>query len=105
VKLVTELLQVAQYIEDTPYRSTNHMANNREKESIITNVDTRARREWIASALESVRRHMDAATFVPSTVESLGHEAAPMQSLGDSQAPTRPRLYLAWSQGRRRSGT
>ncbi len=83
------------------------MANEHEKEKQkqLTNAHTLARREWIESALESVRRRMDASTFLPSTLESLGHEPV---SLPPPVAPLRkpkPGLYLAWSAGRRRSGT
>ncbi len=80
------------------------MANEHEKQKQISNADTRARREWIESALDCVRRRMDASTFLPSTLESLGHEPAPLQSAEPPALSRRPKLYLAWSEGRRRPG-
>lgn len=85
------------------------MANKYNKNS-IKNADTRARREWIESALESVRAHLDVATFQPSTLESLGHEPQRLKSSNPeflTERCTVPRsgLYLIWSDGERRSGT
>jgi hypothetical protein len=85
------------------------MAKNSEIETIIKNVDTRVRRAWIESALDSVRAHLSASAFMPSTIESLGHEASTQDIRRPAEvaaeAPARPRLYLAWSAGQRRSGT
>ncbi len=77
------------------------MASNYKNKSILKNADTRARREWIESALEKVRTHLDASTFLPSTVESLGHEPAPAPH-PLRRAEDKPHLYLACSEGRRR---
>ena len=70
----------------------------------ITNGETLARRAWIESALESVRNHLDATTFVPPTAESIGHEPAPSGRQVRPQA-AQPHLHLVWSDGedRRRS--
>jgi len=98
---------------------------NKYNNNSIKNADTRARREWIASALESVRAHLNVSTFQTSTLESQGHEyeGHEYQSLeyqglecqgseypganavSPHQPAARPGLYLAWSDGRRRSGT
>jgi hypothetical protein len=77
------------------------MANNYKNEPIIKNADTRARREWIESALEKVKTHLDASAYLPSTVESLGHEAAPAPH-PQRRAEDKPHLYLAWSESQRR---
>jgi len=79
------------------------MANKYNKNS-IKNADTRARREWIESALDSVRLHLDVSTFQTSNVESQGHEYQRPEAV-QAQAAVKPRLYLAWSDGQRRSGT
>jgi hypothetical protein len=74
---------------------------NKYNKNPIKNADTRARREWIASALESVRAHLDVSTFQTSTLESQGHERYEPGARPDAK----PSLYLAWSNGQRRSGT
>ena len=86
------------------------MSTKNETKSIIKNEDTRARRAWIDSALASVRSRLDASAFVPSTLESLGHDEAgkPESDTAQDVVPEpaqRPRLYVAWSNGQRRSGT
>lgn len=83
------------------------MANTYDKKPIITNGETLARRAWIESALQSVRKHLDASTFLPSTLESLGHEPAPSGRQVRPPQAAQPQLRLVWSaeQERRRSGT
>jgi len=87
------------------------MPNDYNKKTEIRNAGTLARRQWIESALASVREKMDASTFLPSTLESAGHELghelrpevaaeAPRPQRGD-----RPHLYLAWSADQRRTGS
>lgn len=86
------------------------MKDDNNNKTVFRNARTLARREWIDSALASVREKMDASTFLPATLESLGHELghnavrdpARAQCSDDS---SKPRLYLAWSDGQRRSGT
>ena len=84
------------------------MASKYNKNS-IKNADTRARREWIESALESVRLHLDVSTFQPASttvVESQGHDKGHEPAAGaTARKSARSRLYLAWSDGQRRSGT
>jgi len=87
------------------------MANTYDKKSKIKNGDTLARRAWIESALASVRDHLDASAFLPSTVESLGHEASHDAVQAGREVsehrPVQPNLRLVWSaeRDRRRSGT
>lgn len=74
----------------------------------IKNADTRARREWIESALESVRLHLDVSTFQAASttvLESQGHDLQGHDLAREATESARPRLYLAWSDGQRRSGT
>ncbi len=93
---------------------------NKYNNNLIKNADTRARREWIASALESVRAHLDVSTFQTSVLESQGYEHQGYEHqgyeyegqkcrVGEPVAPSgtvdKPSLYLAWSDGQRRSGT
>ncbi len=88
---------------------------NKYNNNLIKNADTRARREWIASALESVRAHLDVSTFQTSVLESQGYENQGYEyegqkcRVGEPIAPSgtvdKPGLYLAWSDGQRRSGT
>lgn len=83
------------------------MANKYNK-NLIRNADTRARREWIESALASVRSHLEVSTFQASTLESQGHEQQCPECHEASNPPQtadKPGLYLAWSDGVRRSGT
>jgi len=79
------------------------MAKNNKNEPGIKNADTRARREWVESALEKVRSHLDVSTVLPSTVESLGHEPAKAPH-PQRRAEDKPHLYLACSEGQRRPG-
>jgi len=87
------------------------MANDYKNKTNIRRAGTLARREWIESALASVKEKMDASTFLPSTLESAGHELG--RELGPelaAEAPRpqrneRPHLYLAWSEGQRRTGS
>jgi hypothetical protein len=79
------------------------MAKNNKNEPGIKNADTRARRDWVESALEKVRSHLDVSTVLPSTVESLGHEPAKAQH-PQRRAEDKPQLYLACSEGQRRPG-
>jgi len=82
------------------------MANDNYNKNRFTNASTLARREWIESALTSVRQKLDASTFLPSTIESLGHELGHEADRPQTpQCSERPHLYLAWSEGQRRSGT
>jgi hypothetical protein len=72
----------------------------------ITNEDTLVRRAWIESAVESVRARIN---------EPLPHaESGSLVQIADEESnpvaerPTRgerPQLYIAWSDGMRRSGT
>ena len=83
---------------------------NKYNNNSIKNADTRARREWIASALESVRAHLDVSTFRASTLESQGyehqgHEHPGTEAVSQHQPAAKPSLHLVWSDGRRRSGT
>ena len=87
------------------------MANDYNNKKNMRNVGTLARREWIESALASVKQKMDASTFLPATLESAGHELG--HELGPevaAEAPRpqrdeRPQLYLAWSADQRRTGS
>ena len=91
------------------------MANDYNNKTNIRNGGTIARREWIETALASVKEKMDASTFLPSTLESAGHELG--RELGSGLPPEvaaeaprqqrsdRPHLYLAWSEGQRRTGS
>jgi len=116
VKLITESHEVAQYIGHRLSRATKKMTDEYKKNPIINNASTLARREWIESALASVKQKMDVSTFLPSTLESIGHESirpkpVPVPACDEaaaassSQRSERPHLYLAWSEGQRRSGT
>lgn len=87
------------------------MANTYDKKRpTIKNGETLARRAWIESALESVRNHLDASTFLPTTVESrgheVGHEPAPSGRQVRARPSAQPHLQLVWSDGedRRLSG-
>ena len=85
------------------------MANDYNNKTNIRNGGTLARREWIETALASVKQKMDVSTFLPSTLESAGHDLG--RELGTELAPEvaaeaprpqrgdRPHLYLAWSDG------
>jgi len=111
--VITESRAGAQYIELTQPMPEHTMADDNKK-PMIRNASTLARREWIDTALDSVRRNLDASTFLPSTLESLGHDlgqplavepAKARPGHAESQCGKRPQLYLAWSEGQRRSGT
>jgi hypothetical protein len=79
------------------------------KNSRITNADTLARRAWIESAMRSVRLHLNASAFVPpSEAEAdVGTEAAAPEPAFEARSERRKHghLYMAWSEGERRSGT
>jgi len=76
------------------------------KSSRIKNADTLARRDWIESAMRSVRLHLNASAFVPPA-EELRPEAAEPEPAFEGRVERRKhgRLYMAWSEGERRSGT
>jgi len=83
------------------------MANKNNKTTRITNAETLARRAWIESAMNSVRLHLNASAFVPPPViEAVGHEAT-LEPTAQTPAERRKHggLYIAWSEGERRSGT
>lgn len=87
------------------------MATKKTTKSIITNADTLARRAWVDAALSKVRAHLDVSAFAPSTLESLGHDEPVLPELLPAQSEPRAErrkhgtLYVAWSEGERRSGT
>ncbi len=81
---------------------------NKYKNNSIKNANTRARREWIESALDSVRLHLDVPTFQAastSVVESQGYESQGHEKGHEAAEPDRSCLHLVWSDGQRRSGT
>ena len=90
------------------------MNNEYKNKPLITNTSTLERREWINTALASVREKLDASTFLPSTLESLGHELghelgyvatrdSENRQVAGTHRSDKPHLYLAWSADQRRS--
>jgi hypothetical protein len=75
--------------------------------SRIKNADTLARRAWIESAMRSVRLHLNASAFVPPAGEEVGHEVVAAEPAFEARTERRKHgnLYIAWSEGERRSGT
>jgi hypothetical protein len=86
------------------------MSDKKQEESTFSNEDTLVRRAWIDSALTSVRSHLDAhvgdSGLYPVGADS-GAERAEVEQNAAAQptAGDKPRLYVAWSSGERRSGT
>jgi len=92
------------------------MSTKKDDSLTIKNTDTLARREWIANALDRVRAHLNSGAFLPTTLESLGHEEASEQRFSAASVATEvrverrkhPHIYVAWAHGERRqhrSGT
>lgn len=89
------------------------MADDNKKNSRLKNADTLARRAWIQSAMTSVRLHLNASAFVPPAIDAVGHEGVGDGDPALEQPELEPReerrkhgqLYIAWSEGERRSGT
>ncbi|MBT8422119.1 MAG: hypothetical protein HKN56_08125 [Gammaproteobacteria bacterium] len=94
--------------------------DNNNNKTTFSNARTLTRREWIDSALASVKERMDVSTFLPDTLESAGHEIGfelgrerarelspePGAEAPGSQRSKRPHLYLAWSADpQRRAGS
>jgi len=71
--------------------------NQNNKKSIFSNEDTIVRRAWIESAVQGARSSL---TSVPPDAAPLADVAAPLDHDVGPQGP-----YLAWSGGRRCSGT
>lgn len=79
---------------------------------MFKNENTRARRAWIESAISSVRAHLAVSGSDVPPVEALGNEPSAIPSVVAEPQLTyrpdggrRPHLYVAWSDGERRSGT
>jgi len=80
----------------------------------FSNQDTIVRREWINTALESVRSHLHAdreSDVLAGAIEVAYNDAGDGEHLANEQAtaaagdsPNRG-LYVAWSSQKRRSGT
>lgn len=88
------------------------MSDKNKKEEFFRNEDTLVRRAWIESALEGVRASLSSAFNAPEFGEPTGIRtaaAAELQIPPEPRIPesgkNRPALYVAWSAGRRRSGT
>ena len=89
------------------------MSDKKQEKSTFSNEDTLVRRAWIDSALTSVRSHLDAHVGdsgpFPAGAEGAasGAEMAEVEQNAAAQptAGDKPRLYVAWSSGERRSGT
>jgi hypothetical protein len=86
------------------------MANKKHNETVITNQETLVRRAWIESAVESVRARIntplpqaESGSFIHDADEGLkpAHNSRQEQPVRGE----RPHLYVAWSDGVRRSGT
>ena len=92
------------------------MSDKEQENSLFSNEDTLVRRAWIESALTGVRSHLQAHTGDPLLI-SQGFDAAadsnfePAAVKAETNAASqpavsdKPRLYVAWSSGARRSGT
>jgi len=89
---------------------------NNNSDSLFSNQDTIVRREWINSALESVRSRLhtgqesdaiagciDSANTAVNEGECIPEEQA--QAKSPAEGTTQRGLYVAWSSQERRSGT
>lgn len=88
------------------------MSDKNKKEDFFRNEDTLVRRAWIESALDGARASLSTAFNAPEFGEPTGIRAAAAselqvapESIITVSGKSRPALYVAWSAGRRRSGT
>lgn len=80
------------------------MSNKKDNESLIKNEDTLVRRAWIESAVEGVRARVDTPQQ-HAEAGSLAREEFRAAAEQHRAEGDRPRLYIAWDSGQRRSGT
>jgi hypothetical protein len=82
------------------------MEYKKHNKTAITNEDTLVRRAWIESAVESVRARINE-PLPQAESGSLIRMAdeAPKLAAERPARGERPHLYIAWSDGMRRSGT
>ncbi len=95
------------------------MSDKKQNDTAFTNEDTIVRRQWIESALESVRGQLDSGCPDPdAAISDTSVDGEPAQDTAETDSgpaaeaagnprmdATRPRLYVAWSAPERRSGT
>jgi hypothetical protein len=70
--------------------------------NLFTNTDTIVRRDWIESAIESVRSRLDEPLPVAG---SIGPDSFEADFRDDAVESSGPHLSLVWSADERRSGT
>ena len=63
------------------------MSDRDKQDDLIKNQDTRSRRDWVARALQSVRRRLEA--------------GEPLPQVNESETPEPPRLYVVPSSHKR----
>jgi len=84
--------------------------SNKNEEDLFHNQDTLLRRAWIESAIRGVRASLASCLDAPEFGERVGIDAPVAAEPNSAARPggaaaKRPALYVAWSAGRRRSGT